>query len=467
MTEGTGYRGIAMLRQLKLLDGAIPLRTVLPHPWERLLPAGLPRPGMYWRDESLLLEGTQKALRLAPWPSPSALCRIGAGEWKRADRLAERLIASWPSYVAGEKPFRDPMGLVGGYDRGLARVDENDMSLFWPASYYFELIPETIRKILESHYRGRWIMLLFCAVDERAPELCRSNAGLAYALARWLHKRGRLGGGASREVHELLGMRQKELMGMIGLPATESARRTLAKLDPFSLSPSLMRKLRQVLGEREGAKRLASLPRIESDVLRVVGDPLLRPLVSDRFLQQLATCPRSDPSYVGGKELATAIRQAGAYAIRSGREARFLPLQSIRQIRRLQISYERERSERKWRRSLPEEAGRFPDPPFQGTEAIKPITSVRELLEESLEMGNCVRDYVDEVRSRMAYFYRVVSPTRATLAIMNRGLFGHSLWVPASMLGPRNAELPAETSQAAFLALFSSGPGSEDGGAPC
>ena len=60
----------------------------------------------------------------------------------------------------------------------------------------------------------------------------------------------------------------------------------------------------------------------------------------------------------------------------------------------------------------------FPPPPLPGTDSIVPIVSVQELIEEGRKQANCVGSYDSRVKDGKYYVYQVLSPQRATLAIV-------------------------------------------------
>lgn len=59
----------------------------------------------------------------------------------------------------------------------------------------------------------------------------------------------------------------------------------------------------------------------------------------------------------------------------------------------------------------------FPPPPFPGTADIIPICALKELEKEGNEMDHCVTSLAGDVYNGKQYFYKVVSPQRATVGI--------------------------------------------------
>jgi hypothetical protein len=61
---------------------------------------------------------------------------------------------------------------------------------------------------------------------------------------------------------------------------------------------------------------------------------------------------------------------------------------------------------------------RLPHPPLRGTKNIVPILTVEDLVQEGKEQDNCVATYLERIRKRTTFVYRVLRPERATLSIV-------------------------------------------------
>ncbi|MBZ0090286.1 MAG: PcfJ domain-containing protein, partial [Thermoanaerobaculia bacterium] len=59
----------------------------------------------------------------------------------------------------------------------------------------------------------------------------------------------------------------------------------------------------------------------------------------------------------------------------------------------------------------------FPGPPYPEEDWIAPIRTPAELIREAEEQHNCVAAYIEDAREGRSYFYRVLSPERATLEL--------------------------------------------------
>jgi len=63
----------------------------------------------------------------------------------------------------------------------------------------------------------------------------------------------------------------------------------------------------------------------------------------------------------------------------------------------------------------------FPMPPIPGNDDICPILNSDDLLAEGKLMHHCVGGYVNMIKHRKCYIYRVMHPQRATLEIKGTG----------------------------------------------
>ena len=63
----------------------------------------------------------------------------------------------------------------------------------------------------------------------------------------------------------------------------------------------------------------------------------------------------------------------------------------------------------------------FPPPPFEGTDAIHPITTYEDLRAEGRLMHHCVSIYNMKIEKGECYIYRILQPERATIELRFRG----------------------------------------------
>jgi len=94
----------------------------------------------------------------------------------------------------------------------------------------------------------------------------------------------------------------------------------------------------------------------------------------------------------------------------------------------------------------------FPEPPYAGTASIVPLSTLRDLVEEGIQMRHCVSAYAHRVAVGDYYVYRVLKPVRATLAIF----WYNNHWVCSQLKGAGNTMI-SRADREAILAEFFDG----------
>ena len=265
-------------------------------------------------------------------------------------------------------------------------------------------IRESIRLYPSRHGR---ILSWAGAAGPAAESLLVANPPLAYALAvaRDLVTQPRDTAEWAKRPYQS----QRRLLGRLGFPMTEQARRIVRKIHLPSLSVDRLRALRDGMGQ--GARvsaRLSHLGRINGAVLGIVDGPIA--LLTPKLLGCL-----SEGSDEAGAELVSLARNVyRVWRMLGVKEEApvFGSLAGLRAFRdRIAASHTHPRRR----------APSLPPPPISGTESIVPVCSINELVHEGKVQRNCVASYAARVRARKAAIYRVVAPERCTLALVPRG----------------------------------------------
>jgi hypothetical protein len=313
------------------------------------------------------------------------------------------------------------------------------------------MVPEPLAKAVEPFGSYQWPLLVLLHDRSEAAELVAHNPVLAYALANHagfrLTRQELAAGDACRHCTD----RQRDILGWLGLPATEAMVKTFRKMAPAAVCPIVLRHLRNALREDERIPgMLAHLPQINAGVLWTVVNPYLRDLVAPKLLLAIA---ENEDDLVYGQ---TPGRMASAIRLLQESQGKLPtePLISLRQVELLQdaadeayrtrderarlLALEKKRRQRalaaaartqaqraalaaastERRRIMEIEARPYPQPPVPGNNTIEPITSVLELKREGKAQGNCVGGYGLNVKEGQVYIYRVLKPERATLSII-------------------------------------------------
>lgn len=457
------------------------------------------KPGFGCRNSKLYRFEKKSVLVLAPWPKPQAWFKSHRKPWhssrKRADKVFSAALYPKGNPEDGLEYF-DPDGALGlrlwdgdPHDPVAAEVEQyefrvgrqphlpedivaqrarvlerrkelarnKEMALYVRhlQAPYFDAIPDYVRNELLRYWNRRWHLLCLFARCPGSLDLSRSNPALCYALAsNWVfHKPAvKL---PLRAARTLIAKKQKHILGWLGFPATETARRIMAKLEPRVLEIKFMLRFRQVFENAELVKWLSHLERINHSVAEMVTTRRYLPFVTPRLLWEA-----SREEEIAGQRNRSASRMlADTLSLSIRAPAAFCPDRfcSLRQLEAVHDNLSR-LEERQWQRERltrqNEPQPSFPYPPYAGTENIQPILTADELHAEGREMGHCVGIYDEQVARGHCFIYRVTSPVRATMEIF---LSARYRWSPGQLLQARNKPVPNNVAIQLFGELFASG----------
>lgn len=457
------------------------------------------KPGFGYQSGKLYRFEKKSVLVLAPWPEPQTWFKSHRKGWhssrKRADKVFSAALyprdgmaqdleyfdledAPGNKIWAGDPNHPDPAE-VDWYERvhlhpprlpddlvcDRARVLERrtkmardkEMALYVRRlqAPYFDAIPDDVRNELLRYWNRRWHLLCLFARCPGALDLSRSSPALCYALAsNWVfHKPAvRL---PMRAARSLIAKKQKHILGWLGFPATETARRIMAKLEPRVLEIKFMLRFRRVFENAELVKWLSHLERINFSVAEMVTTRRFLPFVTPRLLWEA-----SREEEIAGQRNRSASRMlADTLSLSVRAPAAFCPerFSSLRQLEAVHDDLSRQ-EERQWERERltrqNEPPTSFPYPPYAGTENIQPILTPDDLHAEGREMGHCVGVYDERVARGQCFIYRVTSPVRATMEIF---LPARNRWSPGQLLQARNKPVPKNVAIQLFGELFASG----------
>jgi len=269
-------------------------------------------------------------------------------------------------------------------------------------------IPEEVARLVEPLRSHQWSVLQLLRDHEAAFELMETNPALVFAIAL-----AKLSEGGMRfrawnpPIHELLRRKRCEILEHLDLPGTRRAVRLLSRVPTRSLHPGIVGNLGTILENPEAAKLAAHLPALNMGVVKIIASCVFGKLASPRFLEELSAVPREFHypfAYDCLFDIATLPDDPRS--ILDGP-----PFRSISEME----STRRQLYEEVF--GPPLSASKFPCPPIPGTGEIEPVTTIDELDLEGESQSNCVPLLIDLVLEGKVYFYRVLTPERATLAI--------------------------------------------------
>ncbi len=419
------------------------------------------RYGYAFKDGKLYWFDKRHVLVMTSWPDPRAWFKRRSHDWKATRKWADELLSPclFPRSAKAEvteQPIRqEPEVLPSGqyllpnvFDPRNSRYEEIERRNRSVLGTYFDTIPDDVRDELLKYPRRKWHVFNILARCPGAFDLSRGNPALFYALAsNWVfHKPPVLR--PVRAARSLVYKKQKHILEWLGFPGTEPSRRILAKIVPGSLSVEALLYLRSSFSDPFVVKCLSHLDRINAGVLRLATDRKYRNLITARLLEDISRDVLQDqPNPPVFSILIDTLKMVRMVDWKHCPH-RFVTLARLKEVhdelsRRLRPEVLMEKY------NLP---SRFPDPPFAGTEVIRPIMTPDDLCLEGYEMNHCVAAHAVGVAEGEEFVYRVMSPVRATLSIRR----SNGRWISDQIFKAYNELVPETLSERVFDELFHS-----------
>lgn len=431
----------------------------------------MPQTPEYRFQDQMLRITAGSEMRLRWSPVPVAEQRVGVGRWM-SFTPDFRVLAS----------LADPPDGVGDKAQAFRAFRAE--------------IPDEIARSVEPFPCYQWPLLVLAHKAVAFLDLLQSNPVLGFCLANCSHFRDTHCRTEAEVAAGHCGDRQRDILGWLGFPASDAMVRLMRKVPVEIVHPGLLRKLQSAAASPEVLKVLGHAPLINAGTTYLVANPDVARLVKPALMLEVAqapdemlTAPTADmllDLYAAAREmrqedrlkpmascekveavhesvmqrytqfLATRQRQKDIKTRQDHLKARYvgrIPLIEREMIQRLQAEHNRLAGIRPIARPAqpaPPAAMApflgidqlrtrpFPPPPFDGTDAIQPITSLAELEQEGLAMGNCLAGnltYASRIVGDELYVYRVLGPERHTLAIVR---IAPSVWTISELRGPNN-----------------------------
>ena len=399
----------------------------------------------YGFDAGVLHIGTpQGEMRLQWVPEPDAQHRLPHGRWQ-AFSPEFRIVAPPPAEIT------DARGAALDAKHAAFRA-------------FRESLPETWATAVKPFQSHQWALMRLIHDSTAGMDLVKANPQLAYALANNDIIRLTPTHAAAFQAVRYSHRKQRDILGWLGLPATEAMVRLIRKIPPSIAHPTLFRKLRAEGVSVEILKQCAHFRVINTGLIYLAGHPQLAALTTSGLLHEVAEAEDE----TNDAPTATMLNDIVVLSRAMERTDMLRPYTTRRRIEaavehlnadygdpveRERIRAQRERAgaarertvaEERWAREQ-ERTKRlktqpFPDPPIPGTPDILPLTCLADLREESEAQQNCIGKgfaYAEKIAAGRLYAYRVLAPARLTLAIQKRG---ENCWGISDIKGYRNAE---------------------------
>jgi hypothetical protein len=237
---------------------------------------------------------------------------------------------------------------------------------------------------------------------------------LAYVLAQSL--RGDVETIRSREPGRF---KQREILRMLEVPASNAMVKLLRKIQPQSVTGENWRRLLSVLGSADGniRRRISHLERINTRVLEILLDRSLAEACGSGLLEDVATDGRESYRPSMARLVSETLRMQEQLQPRRP-VRRFLDTQHLQAVHE-SIAEDYRRHLERMRQARRYARENFQRPPVPGVEGkILPLNNPELLIEEGEEQGNCVASYADSVERGDTCIYRLLEPERATLSVV-------------------------------------------------
>jgi len=204
---------------------------------------------------------------------------------------------------------------------------------------------------------------------------------------------------------------------------------------PEAFRREVLEPLKRAVADPEVARALSHLPIIPLGVIELVSSPALfqccRPSLLSEVAEAASSLDRSSVAHL----LREVLQMRSALDPERG-----VSLLSVKQLHA--IHDELLGDYLKWL-EMRARAGKFPPAPVPGIPGIiEPVLSAKELIREGRSQSNCVGAYVDRVRGGKVFIYRVTTPERATLSLVNST---DGRWEIGQLLASHNRAVSSQT----------------------
>lgn len=336
------------------------------------------------------------------------LARSAEGHLQVTSEHGQFVIEPWQSGFAAYRLIGASRSVVALWDtpllHGPRRAAGADV-----LSQFLAGIPADVGAAASRYRFGQALMLHAAASYKPARDLLRSNPNLLWLLVFAIYER-RV---PLEHIPESCRMKQPVLLDKAIGTGSVSLVRLLKRIEIRDGLWEDARVLQHALFNESVVDAVLHLGRMPFRLMEsLYRYPALR---SGAMARLLAEELLSNPSFSlrSVDAIARKISDIVTFAERSGvhnAEQIVACCRSIGDVRRLH---------RRWERRMHEAAARcdFPPPPLPGSDDIEALVSREALRAEGMEQRNCVGEYARRVASGQVYFYRVLRPSRGTVAL--------------------------------------------------
>lgn len=288
---------------------------------------------------------------------------------------------------------------------------EQEQTKFLKCNSFINLIPYKIKALAETFKESQWkIVETLILLGGNFENLLLTNPAMAYLIVNMGDIYSSFKISNQKELLDrLIKTKQKDILGLADLPATESLRRIFLKIDIFNISESqFIRFCKSIPKEGNESKTLlkllSHLEVINSSVMQLVyynRELLFR--LSKNTIVELSNSANNAESILILKRIHSRCKSVN------------IPFPKVKQLSDLH-QIDRDNFEQAKQKKLLLE--RFPKPPLEGNDIVIPLLNAREQVSWSKKQSNCIRGYSGKVKSKTSFFYKVIfEKEEATLEV--------------------------------------------------
>jgi hypothetical protein len=335
---------------------------------------------------------------------PESGLSLRLGSWSEGCRLEVFKNDAWSAPDEALTCLEELSGLPADGDSG-------------PVARYLRELPPEIAQGLAPFGYGRLAMLRVCAASPRGPQLLRGAALLLWLTAPTLLRQS---GGRAEALHDLLGLKQRDLLARHCGRGNKALIRLLSRIPPpTSIHPYQHRALTAILAREEASSLFLRKQNVDWGLIAFIRYHFER--ISDTMFRSIImheNDSRAMAKAIG--KLVTIARDTTNLGLQLGiadAPGLVAACADWRGLQGLHDAWTKRLNSMEVEALVRKHGEKLPPPPLPGAEGIEPIDSVRELFLEGKLMHHCVGGYIDDVLSGQRYIYRVTGPERATLEI--------------------------------------------------
>lgn len=274
---------------------------------------------------------------------------------------------------------------------------------------YLSPIPDEVLSVVSRFAHRHWHLLNLVSRCPGAYDLIQSTPALALALSSpWVFRKSPPSH-PLRSARSLLGKHQTYIVAWLGFPNAWSTVKILRKLPPEECTVLNLLHLRDLLGTH--LKTLQHIPHLNGSIIRLMSGQADRYQVSRRFLHEIA-------SNSGLLHESVRILRDTLWMRRKLEDHGTLALRSYKQLTRVHDRLVDQMGRMDLRIIDPPPFPPAPLVPSSPLLELEPLQTESELLEEGRCQCNCVGAYGARVHRGKMYLYRLLTPERATVAVV-------------------------------------------------